>query len=145
MDLALTLPESDPITLSGTCKLLGVGLYSKLSWRPHANQIEARAANNLGALVSLSGSMWGTGYRGLRQIYRATVLPQIPYGCSAWYMPIPDDVGYRKVIIERFSSIQARAARLITGAFRATSKTALDIEALTLTTRQNESPQDQTL
>lgn len=67
-------------------------------------------------------------------IYQAIVIPQraqITYWCSAWYSP-PGLPGYRKYILKSFQTIQGRASRIITGAFKATSLLALDIETFLL-------------
>jgi ribonuclease HI len=66
--------------------------------------------------------------KGLRQIYNATIIPQLLYGSSAWYTPRTEDSRYREKRIEKLATIQYRAARIITGAFRATSKPALNAE-----------------
>ena len=80
---------------------------------------------SVGALARLAGSTWGGSYSSLRKIYQAIVVPQITYACSAW--------AYRKKPTantwEKLRSIQGKAARVITGAYQATSLQALDIEA----------------
>jgi ribonuclease HI len=123
------LPGLEPIQPQEHCRLLGLIVDSKLSWNQHVKHIQAKATKSLGALASLAGSTWGTGYQGLRQIYNAVVVPQLLYGCSAWFAPTADRKKYMVTNVEKLASIQHRAARIITGAFRATSKPALDVEA----------------
>ena len=41
----------------------------------------------IGALASLAGSTWGACLLELRQVYHVMVVPQITYGCSAWFIP----------------------------------------------------------
>jgi hypothetical protein len=65
----------------------------------------------------------------MRQIYNTIVAPQLLYGSSVWFAPTADRKKHMVTNVERLASIQYRAARIITGAFRATSKPALDIEA----------------
>ena len=80
---------------------------------------------SVGALTRLAGTTWGGSYISLRRIYRAIVIPQITYACSAWAAP------YRQRTRDwiGFKQVQAKGARLITGAYKATSFAALNIEA----------------
>jgi ribonuclease HI len=120
----------------GFLRFLGIIIDSKLSWGEHISHIQAQATKTLGALASLGGSTWGTNYKGLRQIYTSVVAPQLLYGCSAWYAPSAGCSKYSIKKLEKLASIQARAARIITGAFKATSIPALDIEAFLTPIRQ---------
>jgi ribonuclease HI len=130
------IPGSDPIMPEEHCRFLGVIIDYKLSWDQHIKHTQARAAKSLGAMSCLAGSTWGTGYRGLRQVYNAIVLPQLLYGSSAWFAPTADRGKYLVTKVEKLASIQYRAARIITGAFKATSKPALDVEAFLTPIRQ---------
>jgi hypothetical protein len=56
----------------------------------------------------------------LRQLYRAVMLPQISYGCSVWYAPQKDGRQPQKMRSE-MTKIQLHTARVISGAYRATS------------------------
>jgi hypothetical protein len=69
------------------------------------------------------------GYRGLRQVYKATIVPQLLFGCSAWYAPKGREGEYKTKQVRKITAIQHRAARVITGAFRAESQAALEVEA----------------
>ena len=91
-----------------------------------------------GGLGSLAGSTWGTSLASLRRIYQATILPQLTFGCSAWYVP---EGGYGTItqataVLKAVRSIQRRAALIISGAFRTTSGPALDMELHLLPGRQ---------
>lgn len=57
----------------------------------------------------------------------AVFLPQLTHGCSAWYTPHLEK-GHTKSVITSLSSVLYRAQKAITGAFKATSKAALQIE-----------------
>jgi ribonuclease HI len=114
------------------CRILGLILDSKLSWDSHIECIEAKTTRSLGALGSLAGSTWGTSYKGLRQIYQATILPQITYAASIWYAPTSAGVQHRRRAIRKLEAVQRKAARIITGAYRTVSGPALDVEAYLL-------------
>lgn len=76
----------------------------------------------------LGASTWGCNLLKLRQIYLAVIVPQLTYACSVWYLP-PGEKGDRKGLLATFESVKAKAIRTITGAYKATSSPALDIEA----------------
>jgi hypothetical protein len=72
----------------------------------------------------------------MRRIYEGTALPQIMYACSIWSNASIKGRVYTKKTLGILQSIQARAARTICGAFKATSKAALDVEAFLLPIEQ---------
>ena len=57
------------------------------------------------------------------------------YYCLTWYTP-QDETRYRKWILADLETIQARAVRVITDAFCATFKPALDMETYLLPIKQ---------
>jgi len=71
----------------------------------------------------------------MRRLYIGAVLPRTLYCTSAWYIP-PGEPGHCRRTIQVLENIQCRAARLIMGAFRVTSKPALDIELFLLPAEQ---------
>lgn len=50
------------------------------------------------------------------------------YGCSVWSVAHEHGEGYTKQTIDSLKSLQAKAARIIGGAYKATSGPALDVE-----------------
>lgn len=117
------------------CRILGLIIDNKLNWNGHIEHIETKLTKSLGALSSLAGSTWGTGYKGLRQVYQATIIPQITYAASIWYAPLDSEDSHREKAVGKLEAIQKKAARIITGAFKTISGAALDIEAFLLPIR----------
>ena len=116
------------ISPKSTAKYLGLIIDEKLRWKEQIEGIKNKAAKSAGAIARISGSVWGGNYISLRKIYKATVLPQITYGSSVWYTP-EGYKGHNRSTLGTLENIQIRAARYITGAFKATSQAALNIEA----------------
>lgn len=79
------------------------------------------------ALSSIAGSTWGESFLALGQRFKAVIIPQITYGTSACYTP-SGEKGHRKTLVTQLVQVQSLGARLITGAFKATSTQALNIE-----------------
>ncbi|KAL6165128.1 hypothetical protein ACJQWK_08372 [Exserohilum turcicum] len=96
------------VTPKPTCKYLGLTIDSKLQWKEQVEEIRRKATKTL---------------------YEATALPQMMYACSIWSNASVKDKIYTKKTLNTLQSIQARAARAICGAYKATSRAALDIEA----------------
>jgi hypothetical protein len=85
--------------------------------------------HTVNALGCLGGSTWGIGLLDLRKIYEGTALPQMMYASSIWFNANVRRATYTQKTLDILRSIQARAARIICGAYRATSHAALDVEA----------------
>jgi YD repeat-containing protein len=109
-------------------KYLGVTLDRALNWKQHVQNLTIKASKSIGALTSLAGSTWGASVTELRRIYQAVVIPQMMHGCSAWSVAQERGEGYTKQTIDSLKRLQAKAARIIGGAYKATSGPALDIE-----------------
>ncbi|KAJ3571479.1 hypothetical protein NPX13_g5362 [Xylaria arbuscula] len=115
-----------------TCKYLGVTMDTKLTWKPHIEGIRQKLMKTVTAMACLGNSAWGVGLDGMRKIYRGVAVPQMLYACSVWSNADVRGKAYTKKTLEMLQTIQARAARTITGAFKATSRPALNIETYLL-------------
>jgi ribonuclease HI len=71
----------------------------------------------------------------MRRIYQAIVIPQMLYGAAAWYQPGIMTKAQLTAITRDFTTIQKRAACLISGAFRTTAAEALNVELYLLPIR----------
>lgn len=117
------------INPSPTCKYLGVTLDSKLQWRAHVEEIRRKVTKTVGAMASLGNSAWGIGLNGMRKIYEGVAVPQMMYACSVWSYARSTGTPYTQATLHALENLQARAARAISGAFKATSFAALNVEA----------------
>jgi len=124
---SMTINGSISVAPKETVKYLGVCLDSKLNGKAQVNSNKTKALKTVGALSCLAGFTWGARFTRTRQMMHAVFLPQLTHGCSAWYTPYGEK-GHTKGVITSLSSVLYRAQRAITGAFKATSKAALQIE-----------------
>ncbi|RYP40776.1 hypothetical protein DL767_001422 [Monosporascus sp. MG133] len=84
----------------------------------------------------LGNSAWGIGLDGMRKIYLGVAIPQMLYACSIWSNADIRGKDYTKKTLETLQTTQARAARTISGAFKETSRPALNVETYLLPVEQ---------
>lgn len=128
--------EWGEIKPKATCRYLGLTMDAKLHWKEHVEEIRRKATKTVSAISCLGGSNWGAGLMDMRRIYEGTALPQMMYACSIWSNASIKGRLYTKKTLRTLQSIQARAARAICGAYKATSRAALDIESFLLPIEQ---------
>ncbi len=120
-----------------SAKLLGVILDSRLDWKAHLQYIEAKATSKLTGLSGCAGSAWGVPYEGLRNLYRAMILPNLLYACSVWYTAQAKEYTVRgNKINQLLRKIQKKAACVISGDFKNVGGASLDIGCHLLSVRE---------
>lgn len=126
--------EWGEIKPSKTCKYLGVTMDARLNWRDHVEIIKQKVTRTVHTLSSLGNSTWGVRLQDMRKLYEAIAIPQMMYACSIWSNANLHDRTrkYTHKTIDALRSIQARAARSMSGAYKATSTAALNVEAFLL-------------
>ena len=104
--------------------------------KAHIKEVKQKATKTVNALSCLGSSTCGVGLTDMRKIYNGTALPQIMYACSIWTNASKKGEAYTEKTVDILQSIQARAARAICGAFKATSRAALNVEPFLLPIKQ---------
>ena len=113
-----------------TARYLGVWLDSGLTGEAHLKQAITKANQQKEALRSIAGPGWGVPIPEMVKLYKATVLPRLLYGCSAW-APVHRGFGYKtcfKKMEAALKRCQKQSLAALSGAFRSTAGAALDVE-----------------
>jgi hypothetical protein len=118
---------SNTIKASQDIRMLGVRLDPQLRWHAHMRSIKAKSANHITALKTITGSTWGASVQAGIRVYTTAVRPALLHGCNAWYTP-EGLQGANKCNRRTLQTIQGQCLRVITGAYKATSTEALEIE-----------------
>ena len=92
-----------------TPKFLGVTFDSRLSFRPHLEQVLVRCERRLGAVRALSWASWRPRACHIRQMYLALVDSVISYAAGVW-VPYLNNAG-----LDRLNALIYRGARSILG------------------------------
>lgn len=115
---------------SPTARYLGVWLDSGLAGEAHLKQAIIKANQQKEALRSIAGPGWGVPIPEMVKLYKATVLPRLLYGCSAW-APVHRGFGYKTYLNKMGAALrrcQKQSLVAISGAFRSTAAAALEVE-----------------
>lgn len=123
----LTLSPGQEVIPTPSVLYLGIMFDTKLKWNAHISLVKSKVQKSIGALASLGGSTWGASLQVLRKIYIAVVVSQMTYGLSTWYTPCGEP-RHNKSQLAILETLQYKAQKVISGAFSATSKSALNIE-----------------
>ena len=123
------------ITLEGkiikptkSIKFLGAHLDEGLTHKAHLTALNTKIPTLLSALKSITASTWGTSLTAARTLYRGAIRLVLAYGALSW---CPENLEKAKTLARDLQSIQGRFLRAITGAYRATSIEALEVETFT--------------
>jgi exonuclease III len=112
-----------------SARFLGVRVDSELSGEAHLEHVKESTGKQLGALAAIAGSTWGVSAKGMKQLYRSTVVPKMMTGITAW---MPADIqgkkGQREKFMKELNQIQKRALCHVAGAFKSTAVEALEVE-----------------
>ena len=76
--------EEDVLPQVDTSTFLGVKLDSRLTWKPHLEEMEARGRRCLAIMRKLSGTTWGADSKILKTVYTGTVRPVLEYASTSW-------------------------------------------------------------
>ncbi|KAJ5544111.1 reverse transcriptase [Penicillium frequentans] len=107
---------------------LGVELDENLTGRAQVDRCRKKAAALVAALRSIAGMTWGVNTLNLRRMWTAVLLPQIAFACSAWRTEGAYGMkGVEGTARRAMESIRYQALYKIAGAFRTTSRSALEI------------------
>ncbi|KAJ5543821.1 reverse transcriptase [Penicillium frequentans] len=128
-------PTDIPLMLNGvgiqptsSLRYLGIELDENLTGRAQVDRCRKKAAALVAALRSIAGMTWGVNTLNLRRMWTAVLLPQIAFACSAWRTEGAYGMkGVEETARRAMESIQYQALYKIAGAFRTTSRSALEI------------------
>lgn len=118
------------LTFSSKCKYLEMIMNSQFTWKHHLKHFEKKSIDKFSILTALTDSIWKVNTKDLKRTYFVTVLFQFIFCASIWFVLNEDhDFKQRKKTTLTFmKSIQAKATKIISKAFRSTAKTALNVK-----------------
>ena len=102
-------------------KFLGLTFDKGLHWVKHIDQLVLRCKKDLNLMRYLSGTKFGADKLTLMTIYKTLIRSKLDYGCQAY-------ASASKSQLARLDRIQSAALRIVTGAYRSTSITDLQVE-----------------
>ena len=102
-------------------KFLGLTFDKGLHWVKHIDQLVLRCKKDLNLMRYLSGTKFGADKLTLMTIYKTLIRSKLDYGCQAYGSA-------SKSQLARLDRIQSAALRIVTGAYRSTSITDLQVE-----------------
>ena len=103
--------NNQPVPQVETPKFLGVTLYTRLTWKPHLEAVEAKATRKLAIMKKLAGTTWGANSNILKQVYTGAVRPVVEYAST-----ILDTAS--KTNKSKLDRVQNMGLRIILGAMR---------------------------
>ena len=123
--IPLNNPDTCKEVTSTSCmRYLGLWFDPQLRFHEHAKIAVSKASRATEALCMLGNSTSGINQLCLRQLYLGAILPIMTYGSVAFWN------GKSPALKSTLERTQNKALHFITGAFRTTPTTALEVEAL---------------
>lgn len=107
-----------PISLEK--KFLGVIMTYNLSWKKYIDYITTKANKAYNILKSLAGTYWGADPKVLLLLYKSLIRSHFEYGFLCF--------AHNNKLVDILNKIQNKCMRLITGAFKSTPVSAMQIE-----------------
>ena len=111
--------EDHPVPQVETSTFLGAKLDSRLTWKPHIEEIQGRAFKKLAVLKKLAGTSWGANAQILRQVYTCTVRPVAEYASTSWITASRSNKA-------KLDKVQNTGLRIILGAMKTTPITEME-------------------
>lgn len=123
------LPElklcGEKLELAPFAKFLGMYFDQQLTWRHHINDLITRCEKDINLLRLLSGTNWGANKKTKLLLYNALIMSKINYGSTAY-------ASANKHLLKRLDTIQAKALKVVIGAYRSTNSMAVLAETAQL-------------
>ena len=110
-----------PITITDNIRYLGLIFDPRLNWGPHIRYLKQSCQPVMSLLACLSHLSWGADRKSLHHIYQALVLSKINYGSQIYASPTCKS-------LKALEPIQNKCLRLITGAFKSSPVSSLQVE-----------------
>ncbi|GAA5919607.1 hypothetical protein JCM6882_006580 [Rhodosporidiobolus microsporus] len=114
--------NNTPLPYSPSLTMLGIEFDASLSYSAHRTACAAKASTALAGVALLAHSKAGLPPRRVKELVKALVMPSLLWCCAVWWKP----GGEVSKVVE---AVQREAARVVTGGFRTTSLTVLEVEA----------------
>ena len=124
----IRLSESNQvIKVSKKMKFLKVIMNTKLNWKTQVNQNKSKTLKSIETLRSFDDTTWKTKFSRMRQMMQTIFISQFTYACSMWYTSTRKK-NHNKNVVKRLASVQYQIEKVITKAYRTTSKKTFNIE-----------------
>jgi ribonuclease HI len=113
------LLDDNPVPQTDTPTFLGTMLDSRLTWKPHIENLQQRSFKKLAIMKKLAGTSWGANAKILRQVYTGTVRPIAEYASTSW-------ITASKTSKTKLDKVQNSGLRIILGAMKSTPVTEME-------------------
>lgn len=102
-------------------KYLGMVLDEKLNWKRHINEIKTKCQQRINVLKSVSHQSWGADRKTLTNLYKASILSILDYGCHLYSSASATE-------LKKLNALHNQCLRIITGAYRTSPVESLYVE-----------------